>query len=397
MMEHPNIADYHLDYPRLAVLYEATRELHASLDLTETLNRVIEKAVWLVGAERGFIMLCESWGEPRVRAAHNLNPETIAKENEPDYALACQVLETGQSTLKPDPPDVSPTPRTVVIVPFRARDEIIGVMCVDWETRVGQFTTEDLTLFEAFAEQATLAIQNSQRYEMMEQNCYSYIASISHEWRTPLTVIKGFADLLLAKMADTANEDQKKWLNIIRSYTSKLLTLISSEMEISRIDAHIKISSVNLAAPFEEVVSDFRSQIEAKGQTISLNLPNLPPVYADQWMLSKILTKLIDNAHKYTPSLGKIIASAEVDNTFVRVKITDTGIGINSEDQRRIFEADFRADHSVVREQEGFGLGLYIAKRIVERLGGKIGVESEPGNGSTFWFTLPIATTDERG
>jgi signal transduction histidine kinase len=394
MEQHNNTYQY-LDYPRLAALYEAIRDLHASLDLTETLNRALEAAVRLVRAERGFIVLRESWGEPRVRAAHNLNPESITKEDEPSYVFTRQVLETGQSILKPDSPDDSPAPQTAMIVPLRAQDEIIGAIYVDRETRASQFATEDSALFEAFAEQATFAIQNSQQYEKMERNHYSFIASISCELRTPLTAVIGYTDLLLIKMADSANDEQKKWLNSIHNQASKVLALISFTMEITRIDAHLKISSVNLAILFEDVVSDSRPRVEAKGLTISLNLPNLPPVYADEWMLSKLLTKLIDNAHRYTPSPGKIIASAEVDNTFVRVTITDTGIGINSEDRKNIFEADFRADHPVVREQEGTGLGLYLAKYIVERLGGEIGVESEPGKGSTFWFTLPIAADEK--
>ncbi|MBE7550605.1 MAG: GAF domain-containing sensor histidine kinase [Anaerolineales bacterium] len=383
-------------YARLAALYEATRTLHASLDLAEMLNRVMEAAVRLVGAERGFIMLHERWREPRVGAVHNLNPGIVTKKEELSFVLARQVQETGQSILKPDPSDDSPAPRTIMIAPLRAQDEIFGTVYVDRDLHGGQFTADDLALFEAFTDQAVIVFYNA---KTQKQIMYQFMASISSELRTPLTAVKGYADLLQLGKIGPINDEQTRCLNIISQSVYRTLLLLSDIIDLTRIEVrpYLELASIDLATYLEEVLTNFRPRIEAKGQIVTLSLLNLPPVRADNWSLTKILTKLIDNAYKYTPAQGTIVVSAEVRNSFVYIALSDTGIGINSEDQPYIFEKFYRARNKIVQEQEGDGIGLYIAKRLVEYLGGEIGLESEEGKGSTFWFTLPIATTDQRG
>lgn len=378
-------------YARLAALYEATRDLHALTDVTETLNRVMAASVRLIGAERGFIMLHERWSKPRVCVSHNLNPKTIAKDGEPSYGLACQVLETGQSVLKFDLPSDAPAPPTVMLVPLRTKDGTFGTVYVDRDLRAGEFTMGDLALLEAFTDQAAVVLQNVKRQQEIVTDLMS---ALSFELRTPLTAVRGYADLLLLGKMGSVNDEQTKCLNIISQTAYSAISMLSSFLELTQtevIRSRLEISSLDLGTSIEEVLTNFRPRIEAKGQTVSVSLLNLPPVHADGWILTKILVKLIENAHTYALIQGTINITAEVRDDFVYVAVSDTGIGISSEDQTKIFDKYFQAVIPDGYERQGMGLGLYIAKRLVEALGGEIGVESEPGKGSTFWFTLPIA------
>jgi signal transduction histidine kinase len=137
-------------------------------------------------------------------------------------------------------------------------------------------------------------------------------------------------------------------------------------------------------------MGSLKLQINDKKQTINYTLASLPAVRTDKTRLSQILINLISNASKYTPQEGKIDITAEVRAPFVRIAVSDNGIGMSPEDQANLFSQFFRSEDEKVREQQGWGLGLHVTKKLVELFGGEIGVTSEFRKGSTFWFTLPI-------
>ncbi len=229
-----------------------------------------------------------------------------------------------------------------------------------------------------------------------------FISVVSHELNTPVTTIYGYADLLLAEEAGPLGEEQKELLRIIRNSALRMNLLISDLADISRIEAgglRLEPAPVRVAGVVEEVVLAVRGSVEAKGQHLSIEVPpDLPPVWADRPRLVQILFNLVGNAAKFTPQGGRIVISAgresDGQKEVVRIAVADNGIGIPPEEQGQVFEKFVRSRDAQVRKLPGSGLGLSIARGLVELQGGRIWLESAPGRGTTVHFTLPPAPPD---
>jgi signal transduction histidine kinase len=188
----------------------------------------------------------------------------------------------------------------------------------------------------------------------------------------------------------------------MHSSVEQMTTLVSDLLDISRIEMGqfpLTVQSVTLADVMQEVLNASQKQVADKRQTLAVDLPeNLPPVYADRNRLLQILINLVSNAHKYTPDGGTITVSVQPLNNInglrdmVQISVKDTGIGIAPEEQWRIFQRFFRSEDEQARKATGTGLGLHIAKNLVELQEGKIWFESEFRQGTTFYFTLPAAS-----
>jgi signal transduction histidine kinase len=234
-------------------------------------------------------------------------------------------------------------------------------------------------------EQQNLAIHEANRLKT------EFVSMVSHELRTPLTSIQGYAELLLEDKKISGEERES--LTIVKKNTDRLLGLINDLLDLSRMEAgrlDLHRTSLDLARLIPEVAGSLRPLIEAKRQRLELDLGKaLPAVWADQDRVTQILTNLISNAHKYTLEEGNIMVAARQDDGFVRVDVSDTGIGVSPEDQTRLFTKFFRAHERSPQAGGGTGLGLVICRLLVELHGGRITVSSAPGQGSTFSFTLP--------
>jgi signal transduction histidine kinase len=233
-------------------------------------------------------------------------------------------------------------------------------------------------------EQQNLAIQEANRLKT------EFVSMVSHELRTPLTSIQGYAELLLED--GQIAEAQRETLMIVKKNSDRLLGLINDLLDLSRMEAgrvNLHRTNLDLARLIPEVAGSLRPLIEAKRQRLRLDVGEaLPAVWADQDRVTQILTNLISNAHKYTLSGGSITVAARRDDGFVRVDVSDTGIGLSPEDQAQLFTKFFRA-HDRSPQAGGTGLGLVITRLLVELHGGRITVSSAPGQGSTFSFSLP--------
>jgi two-component system, cell cycle sensor histidine kinase and response regulator CckA len=214
----------------------------------------------------------------------------------------------------------------------------------------------------------------------------SLISTVSHELRTPLTMIQGFSELLLER--DMDEKTSQEALRSINLSAERLGRLIEDLLSVSRIEAgsmDVRLAPVGLGDTIEEV-----GALLGKGRDIRVEMHGeLPKVIADEEMLARILTNLLSNAMKYSAPETSITVSARDADANVEVSVTDQGIGMNEEETGRLFGKFFRADRQEVRSVGGTGLGLYITKNLVEMQGGEIWVESEPGRGTTFRFTLP--------
>lgn len=226
-----------------------------------------------------------------------------------------------------------------------------------------------------------------------------FISTVSHELRTPMTSIKGYTDLLFMQAAGPITDAQRKFLTVIKSNADRLATLVNDLLDISRIETgriRLDRQPTDAAKVIQDVVTALSKQADEKQLTVTTKVKSpLPPVYADRDRLTQILTNLVDNACRYTPAGGKITVSARRVSDKVQIDVTDTGIGISPEDQKKVFDRFYRADHPVVQETGGTGLGLAIVRSFVEMHGGTIWLKSELGKGSTFSFTMPIAVFDQ--
>lgn len=223
-----------------------------------------------------------------------------------------------------------------------------------------------------------------------------FVSTVSHELRTPLTSIKGYIDLILDGEAGEVNEIQQEFLSIVKENSDRLVELINDMLDISRIESGrivLKVQPLDVAERVAGAVNTFRAVTDQQGRTIHVDVPDdLPKAAGDPDRVGQVLINFISNAIKYSPEGGDVHVRVSADGTRVRVGISDEGIGIEPEDQARLFTKFYRVDSSLTREIGGTGLGLSICKSIIELLGGEVGVESEPGSGSTFWFTLPLAS-----
>jgi PAS domain S-box-containing protein len=226
-----------------------------------------------------------------------------------------------------------------------------------------------------------------------------FVSNVSHELRTPMTAIKGYADLLHSEAVGPINDNQTRFLSIIRNNADRLTALINDLLDISRVETgrvRFEPRPLQIGDVIADVVNALAVPAEAKRQTLIYEVvAGLPDVMGDRDRLNQVATNLVDNAIHYTPDGGKIEVRAYPVEGAVRVDIKDTGIGIAPDDMGRIFERFYRADDPVVQETTGTGLGLSIVKMFVEMHGGRVWVESDPGKGSTFTFILPVAVRDD--
>lgn len=222
-----------------------------------------------------------------------------------------------------------------------------------------------------------------------------FVSMVSHELRTPLTSVLGFIDLALDGAGGALSESTAGLLHTARSNAERLQRLVNDVLETSRLESgglNLDMGLVEIGDLAGGLVNDMRSQFEQHELTVKVVIPDsLPPIWADKGRMAQVLTNLLTNALKYTPSGGSVTISAQQVRRSVETSVSDTGAGIPPEHRERVFEKFARLDHDRSRPGGGTGLGLAITKSLVVRMGGSIRLESEVGVGSTFTVTLPVA------
>lgn len=312
-----------------------------------------------------------------------------------------------------------PMAQGLVLVPLRAGTKLVGVLGVVPGARFGP--DERAALDQAAPNLAIacergsahhntrrLAVEVRQTAKRLEQlntdldaamkSKDQFLSNISHELRTPLNSIIGFTDLLLTQELGPALSDQQRdFLETVARNGRQLLELINELLDLQRIAAgrmELKPEAVEVAGLLTEAAGSVHAQVQKHRHALVVT-PPAPDlrVHADRGRVRQILLNLLSNAIKFTPDGGRItLGAAPVnDDALARIAVSDTGIGIAVEDQPKLFQEFSQLDASASRKYEGTGLGLALSRRLVEMQGGEIGVESEMGKGSTFWFTLPQA------
>jgi signal transduction histidine kinase len=237
-----------------------------------------------------------------------------------------------------------------------------------------------------------VSLRDVTREKELDQMKSQLLATVSHELRTPLASIKGFATTLLRQDVDWDDASRREFLHIIDEESDRLSELIGNLLDMSRVEAgalRVVPETIDLLPIIHETAEEF--QVLTRDHDFSIQVPlSLPRVYADPRRARQVLRNLLENAVKYSPNGGEISVAAYELPDRLRVCVSDQGLGIKPEDAERLFEQFFQVDSASTRRVGGSGLGLSICKAIVEAHGGSIWVESEPGKGSTFCFTLPF-------
>jgi len=301
--------------------------------------------------------------------------QTVLEQAAPNLAIACERESAHQHT------------RRLAVEVRHAAQRL--------ESQNAALTSLNDKLEEQHRELSRLNVELDQASKLKDQ----FLANVSHELRTPLNSVIGFSDLLLTGQVEGAplSGTQRDYLETISRNGRHLLQLINELLDLSKIAAghmDLRLEPVPLDTVFREAADSVRAQLEARRHKLAIEpAPEPFTVTADRGRLLQVLLNLLSNAIKFTTDGGRVTLSARLGDggRHVRVAVSDTGIGIAPHDQAKLFQEFVQLDATPSRRYEGTGLGLALSKRLVELHGGTIGVESELGKGSTFWFTLPRA------
>ena len=264
----------------------------------------------------------------------------------------------------------------------------------DMAARISNANSKDLSvLTETFNEMADTLVANIDELKSVEELRRELIANVSHDLRTPLAITKGYIETLQMKKQSLSEEESDKYLNIVSNSIEKLQKLIDQLFEYSKLEAK-QITLEKEPFSISDLAHDVFEKYQQLAQKKEINLvqniePNLPLVFADISLVERVLQNLIDNALKFTPNKGSITIEMKSSDSSVYVAIQDTGAGIEESEIAQIFDRYKQAKSEPKKEKEGAGLGLAIAKRIIELHDSAIQVVSKPNFGTTFQFQLP--------
>jgi signal transduction histidine kinase len=300
-----------------------------------------------------------------------------------------------------------------VMLPLLTGGKLLGVYLLGHKLSGDIYQRRELDILRTLANQAAIAISNARLYEEIHafsqvlenkvqertQELRDSLSVVYHELNSPITSIRGYTALLLDEKAGTLNARQMRFLGTVRRSVMRLMGLVADLSDISKIDGGrlaLTTELLNLEEAVEEATSTYSGIIEEKGLQVSSSVaPEASLVWGDPQRVAQILTNLVSNACHFTPAGGRITISAVRADGFSEIAVHDTGIGISEEEQDKIFGRFYRSSDPLVQEQPGTGLGLAITKSLVELHSGRIRVDSTPGRGSAFIFTLPLATQGE--
>jgi GAF domain-containing protein len=404
---------------KLTALGEVSRAVSSTLDVETVLNTIVSRASQLAGAAGCSIYEYDEAAEQfELRATHNDDTEFVAalravplRKGEGLMGRAAEMREPIQIPDITQPGAYQSSVRDTLIrfgyravlsVPLLREDQIIGSLSFNRKAP-GEFPPEVVDVLKTFATQSALAIQNARLFheiadkslqlEAASRHKSEFLANMSHELRTPLNAIIGFSEVLAEKMFGDVNAKQAEYLQDILESGRHLLSLINDILDLSKIEAgHMELEPADFDLPgaIDNALTLVRERATRRGITLASTIDErLGMIRGDERKVKQVLLNLLSNALKFTPEGGRIDVGGRLDGEVAEVSVADTGVGIAPADQEAVFE-EFRQVGAAERKAEGTGLGLALSRKFVELHGGKIWVQSEPGRGSIFTFTLPV-------
>jgi signal transduction histidine kinase/CheY-like chemotaxis protein len=406
----------------LRALSEVTQAVNSTLDLETALNTIVAKAVQLSGTDAGAIYgFDRDKRQFQLRATYAIDTEFYGKVTNPKINLAKTGIGWATELRKPlQFPDLRDEPPSaarditmgagflgVLIVPLLRPDHVVGALVVH-RKEPGAFSDSTVDLLQTFAAQSVLAIQNARLFSEIEekgrqlaiasQHKSQFLANMSHELRTPLNAIIGLTEMMVTNAARFGTEKAAEPLRRVYRAGTHLLGLINQVLDLSKIEAgklELNPETVMLAPLIDEVIDTTRPLAEQNKNRLAIEYPkDLGRLVADPMRLRQILLNLLSNACKFTHG-GEIsvhVARRVLDGRgWIEFAISDTGIGMTSDQLHKLFEEFSQADSSTARRYGGTGLGLAITRKLCRMMGGDVTATSRIGKGSTFTVHLPAA------
>ena len=404
----------------LEALGEVGRAISSTLDLQTVLAMIVARANELAGADGGVIYeFDEASRSFHLRATDRFPEEFVAALRATRLVYGEGAAGQAAATRAPiQVPDIMDTDayssslrdvlvrsgyRSLLAVPLVSEEQVVGALVINRRIP-GAFAPSTVELLRTFASQSALAIQNARLFreiedkgrelEVANQHKDEFLASMSHELRTPLNAIIGFSEVLLERMFGEVNTKQEEYLHDILSSGRHLLSLINDILDLAKIEAgrmELEPGDFHLPQAIDNALILVRERAMRRGITLERWIdPRLGEIKGDERKIKQVLLNLLSNAVKFTPEGGRIDVRAALVDGFAEISVIDTGIGIAPEDHAAVFEEFRQVGTDYARKHEGTGLGLALARKFVDLHGGKIWVESQVGQGSTFTFTIPV-------
>ena len=394
----------------LVPLFELNKSMMATVEEEELATQVLHTACDELGIEWGILML-----QAADRPGLYVKAFSCADGSQPPDSLSDRLLRVSEGLLAEREQIVFEAAAAqgdvaellqqlgaerLIFNPLLAMDTPVGGLVLCASSNGAVFTRSDRELLSVLCGQAAIALQNAHLFQQI-QHAYDELKTLdhmksefiniaAHELRTPLAILMGHAELLLTDVEDT---ETKERLQIIVRNAVRLRSLIDALLDmrhLQRGEALLAVKPFDIRDLIEDVLQDFIPTARSKAIDVSVVVPpDLPPVESDREKVMYTLTNLVDNAIRFTSSEGKVGIDVVQGQSELEISVWDTGVGIASEEVERIFQPFYQIEASLTREHEGLGLGLAIAKGMVERIGGRIWVESTPEKGSRFTFTIP--------
>jgi len=364
---------------RLVARHRSDQEiLMAAKKMDEALLRSIGEGVFAVDSEGRLILLnrrAEAWTATAARDAVSKPYREVLRFDgaEPENFVECSMqsgegLQVGGDAVLLRA-DESKMPVSIMAAPVMQDDRVRG----------------SIVVFRDTSEQRAL-----------DQMKNEFISIASHQLRTPLAGMQWYTSTLSEGLAGILNTQQAGLLQEVEKCVEQMVTLVNDLLDVARLDQGTLKLNLDRVLP-DEILADVAQALEGKAKKFDLSLlvenenANCPPLLADKSLLTEVLLNLVDNAIKYTPEHGTVKLGVKQDGQNVIFSVADTGVGIPKESIEKLFKKFSRIENPLSHRERGSGMGLYFAKGIVEKHGGAIGVRSTPGQGSTFYFRLPLA------
>lgn len=371
---------------QLSQLRRIDRLLSETMDIGQVTALALEWAVRLADASGGCLGLLE--GE-RLLASQALGLDMpIGSPVEPHFPQVEGVLDSRQTLVTSH----------VLVVPMLHDQQVTGMVVL--VKTGGTFSEDQGDLLERVMTRAAISVENARLYAAVQsanQAKSEFVGVVAHDLKAPMTSIKGYADLLM--MEEDLSDEQRSYVQQILSTVDRMVKLVQDLSDISRIERghfYMEYALTPVEWMTQAVRDTVMPEIRARGHRYVENVePDLPPVWVDYHRIVQVLTNLVSNAYKYTPDGGTIRLSAWADGDRVFFSVADTGVGMTPDEVAMLGTRFWRSPSRFTRSQPGTGLGFAITRSLVEQMGSHIEVESVPGKGSRFTFSVPTAEPGE--